>query len=51
MVDAFGGDSLSCLTKFAAALEKVAHGNRRVAKDLEPLVQRLATLVEMSVSH
>lgn len=51
MVDALGGDPLACLTQFAADLEKVAQGNRDVAKDSEPLVQRLATLVEMSGAH
>ena len=48
MVDAFGGNSLACLTRFAAALDRVAQGDRRVAKDLGPLVRRLATLVEMA---
>lgn len=51
MVDVFGGDPLACLTKFAAALEKVAQGNRDVATDLGPLVRRFATLVEMSGAH
>lgn len=47
MVDAFDGDPLTCLARFADDLEKVEQGDISIAKAVESLVRRLATLVEM----